>query len=161
MGEILNPREILEIAVSVEENGEQLYLGLEKKARKEEVKQMWCFLKEQEKVHRIVFMDLIEETDEIAAEFGSGDYHAYLKVIAADYIITRDLMEKKRDAVFNSDLEAVEFAISMEKESILTYSALCRALKPQKQALVDKIIAEEQLHLVRLHAMRSALKKGA
>ncbi|HIE35700.1 MAG TPA: rubrerythrin family protein, partial [Candidatus Omnitrophica bacterium] len=51
---ILSPQEILKIAIEVEENGKKLYETLEGKAKDEEVKKVWKFLKEQEEEHRKV-----------------------------------------------------------------------------------------------------------
>jgi len=161
MGETLGPREILEIAVHVEEHGEHLYEAFEKKAENETLKLMWCFLKEQEILHRKIFSDMIQEALEKAFDYGTGEYSDYFNTVSDNYIFTQKLVEQKKHEFFSSDLEAVEFGIYIEKESILTYTALKDYLPIQQQAIVDKVIKEEQDHLVRLSKIRNGLKKGA
>jgi len=160
MGNILSPQEILKIAVEIEENGKNLYGKLENKAKDEKLKKMWKYLKEQEEVHRRTFQKMLDETgDYIVFESVSGEYEAYLRALASEYIITKELTEKKAKEGFGSDLEAVDFGIYVEKESILTYSALKKYVVAEKQSVLDKVIDEEQKHLVELVALRDFLKK--
>lgn len=160
MAELFNPREILEIAVAVEKNGKELYAALEEKTDNQSLRFMWCYLKEQEEDHRRIFQEMIDHFDDyIAYEFGTGEYSDYLKAIAANFIITPKLIQEKKDELFRSDKEAVKFGISVEKESILTYSALKEGIKLQKQASIDKVIEEEKEHFLRLSAIKYSLSK--
>jgi len=160
MADIFNARGILEIAVGVEENGESLYAVLERNSVQEPLRRLWCYLKEQEKSHCAAFQAMLDEFQEDdTREFSPGEYSAYFKAIAVNYIITLKLMELKKTELFATDLEAIEFGISIEKESILTYSALQEYLPSKQKKIVGRIIDEEKQHWVSLTQIRTALRK--
>lgn len=160
MANIFSPQEILRIAVKVEERGKRLYENLEKKATDRKVKELWAYLKEEEEVHRKIFQDMLNKVgDYIVAESNAGEYGAYIRAIASSYIFTQELIEEKLKSNFTSGLEAVDFGMHIEKESILTYSALREYITIDKQPTLDKVIAEEKEHLIKLIVLRGEIKK--
>ncbi|MFH1768476.1 MAG: ferritin family protein [Candidatus Omnitrophota bacterium] len=151
MENIFNPQEILKVAINVEKNGKKLYESLEGKAKDSKVGSMWKHLKEQEEAHCKVFEGMLDTIgDYIVDEFNPGEYDAYLRAIASEYVFTQDLIEKKTKEGFITDLAAVDFGINIEKTSIITYSALREYVLTVNQAVLDKVIAEERKHLVKL-----------
>ena len=153
-----SPQEILKIAVDVEENGKKLYAVLEEKAKDQRLKAVWKYLKEQEELHRATFQEMLDNIGSyITYEYSPGEYEAYLRSIAASYVFTRELMEKKVKELFADDLAAIEFGIYVEKESILTYSSLKQYVIETKQPVLDKVIDEEKKHLVQLTLLKDAL----
>ena len=162
MTERFSPQEILKIAIKVEENGKKLFAALEEKAKNEKVKDVWRYLKEQEEAHCQVFQDMLDNVgDYLVYEFSLGEYEAYIRAIASSYIFTTQLMERKAKEGFSSDQEAIDFGIEIEKESILTYTALRDYVQTSKQEVLDKVINEEKMHLVRLTDLKEFLNKGA
>ena len=154
-----SPQEILNIAIKVEENGKTLYGSLEKKAKHDDLKALWRYLKEQEEIHRKVFQEMLDNAgDYLVYEVNPGEYQAYLRAIASEYIFTQELVEKKIKEGFSSDIEALNFGIGIEKESILTYSALREYITIDKQSVLDKVIDEEKWHLAKLSALRDSFK---
>lgn len=160
MTNIFSPQEILKIAIRVEENGQKLYGALEKKTKDINVRGMWGYLKDQEELHRKIFQGMLENIgDFIVYEFSPGEYDAYIKAIASGYVFTEALIEKKATEGFASDLEAIDFGIYIEKESILTYSALRQYVLAEKHNVLDKVINEEKDHLVKLTFLKDKIKK--
>jgi rubrerythrin len=156
MANILSPQEILKIAIKVEEEGRNLYHILEKKAEDKQLKEMWQYLKEQEEEHRAIFQEMLDKSAEyIVYEFSPGEYEAYLSAVASSYVFTQELMKQKTKELFASDLEAIDFGIYVEKESILTYSALKEYVLADKQPVLDKVISEEKKHLTQLISLRN------
>jgi len=155
-----NPQEIIKIAINIEESGKKLYQALESKAKDRKLKIICKYLKEQEEIHRQTFEKMLDNIGEyIVHEFSSGEYEAYLKAIATEYIFTQELIEAKVKEGFYSDLEAVEFGIFVEKESILTYSALREYVLTGNQAVLDRVIDQERKHLIELVALKDFFKK--
>ncbi|MFH1063350.1 MAG: ferritin family protein [Candidatus Omnitrophota bacterium] len=155
-----SPQEILKIAIKVELNGQQLYSCLESDSEDIKIKQIWNFLKQQEIVHRQIFEDMLAKDGSlIVHEFGTGEYDAYMKAIASEYIITLKIIEEKLKTKFASDLAAVDFALSIEKESVLVYTALKNYVTEDKQHILDKIIDEEKKHIVQLIKLKRLVKK--
>ena len=160
MRNTFNPQEIVKIAINIEENGKKLYAALEGKARDRKLKIMCKYLKEQEEIHHQIFQEMLDNIGEyIVHEFSPGDYEAYLRAIAIEYIFTQEIIRGKVKEGFKSDFEAVEFGIFVEKESILTYSALREYMLAGKQEVLDKVIDEERKHLVDLIVLKDFLKK--
>ncbi len=158
MEKIFSPAEIIRIAVNVETNGQKLYARLEEKTANEQVKNIWRYLKDQEKRHREIFQRMLEAVDTyIVNDYSPGEYSAYLRALAAEYIITQERIEQKTKELFASDIEAVNFGIFIEKESILAYTALRDYVKPQQQKHIDNVIAEEKKHLANLCSIKRNL----
>jgi len=161
MANILSPQEILRIAVKVEERGENLYAALEAKSTDDKLKKIWKYLKEQEENHRQIFQNMLEKVgDYIVYEFSPGEYEAYLKAISSQYIFTQELIDKKTKELFTSDEEAIDFAIGVEKDSILTYTTLRGYVLSEKQPVLDKVIDEEKRHFAQLVSFKAELKEG-
>jgi len=57
-----------------------------------------------------------------------------------------------------SAIEAVEFAMGMEKDAILYYSAILQSVAPEDKEAIAAIVKYEQLHLEELNALRDELK---
>ena len=163
MSEKYNHCELLEIAADIEETGKKLYTQLMDKTSDEELKAVWCFLAQKEEEHKKIFSDMLASAQECTIfEYAQDDYSLYLKAVSENYVFTARLIEEKKDEIFASSLKAVEFAISMEKESILTYSALKEVLDQERRPVMDKVIAEEQKHWVELEKVKKTLvNKGA
>jgi rubrerythrin len=161
MENVFSPQDILHVAVQVENKGASLYGVLEGKARVEKVKEVWAYLKKQEQLHAEIFQKMLDNIgDYFIYETGQREYSAYFKAIASEYIITQSLVEGQIERPPSSDREAIDFGIYVEKESILTYSALKDYVQPGRQADIDKVIREEKKHLVELTLMKIMLEKG-
>lgn len=161
MSDAFSPCEVLKIAVGIEENGCKFYGSLQEKAQDKKVKDMWAYLKGQEVGHKKVFQDMIDERRSCSVqEFVPGEYESYLRAISSEYVFTPGVIEQKIQESFASDLEAIEFGIQMEKDSILTYSAFREVLTAKEQDALDKVIAQEREHLIKFTELKTCLKKG-
>lgn len=158
MENMFHPSEIVRIAVNVERNGQTLFGLLEEKATDRKIKDMWQYLKEQEIHHQKIFADILSNTENyFVDEYSPGEYGAFLQAIASEYIVTQELIEQKTKELFKSDLEAIDFGIFIEKESIITYSVLRDYVRGEYQSTIDKVIDEEKKHLVNLCKIKQTL----
>lgn len=154
-----NPREVVQVAIDVEHNGEHFYGAMARETNNKEMKGLLMFLKEQETKHAVTFQKILEGIDEfiLTETDAGGDYDAYFRAVASLYIFTPQVIKEKIEKGFSSDMEVVAFAMQIEKDSILTYLALRKYIVPQKQSVIDAVIHEEEMHLVRLTAMRDEM----
>lgn len=160
MNQEYNLGEILKIAVEVEKNGKDLYGVLALESQNEQIEKIWLYLKQQEAEHEKFFQSMLDaQSDYLISEFSSGDHQAYIRAIASEYIFTEDLIKKHIKKKFESDIEAIEFGISIEKISILTYSGLREYIKKDKQPALDKVIQEEKKHLTQLKQLRRSVSQ--
>ena len=154
-----SPQEILKVAVLVEEKGKKLYGLLEERTENSKLKAVWKYLKEQEILHQEIFQDMLDNSgDYIVDDFSTGEYDAYMKAIAMDYIMTPELIDSKIKESPKSDLDAVDFGIFVEKQSIITYNAFRDFIQNDKQHVLDNVIEEEKKHFVRLVNLRDMVK---
>jgi len=61
-----SPREILDIAVKVEKNGQRFYGTQERNADEIKLKETWRYLKEQEIEHESVFSEMLKKIRRIS-----------------------------------------------------------------------------------------------
>lgn len=159
MDKSFSPQEIIGVAINVEKNGKDLYERLEFQERDNKLKNIWAYLKEQEEVHRKDFQKMLDHLkDYVLYEFNSGEYEAYLRAISSLYIFTNERIKEKLQEGFKSELESIDFALGVEKESIITYSELKPYILLERQPVLDKIIDEEKKHLVQLVSIRNNLR---
>ncbi|MCF7869917.1 MAG: ferritin family protein [Candidatus Omnitrophica bacterium] len=155
-----DPQEILKISIKVEEAGAKLYDKLSEQTDNKEVKKVWDYLKRQEVEHKKIFSDILNKAgDYIVYELNSGEYDNYIRAIAAEYIFSPQLIEEKLKQDFKDDLEAVNFGISIEKESILVYSSFKEYMKVERRELIDEVINQEKKHYTDLVNLKQTLKK--
>ena len=155
-----SPQEILKVAVLVEEKGKNLFEILEERTENSKLKAAWKYLKEQESLHKETFQNMLNNIgDFIVDDFSTGEYDAYMKAIAMDYILTPELIDSKVKETPGSDLDAVDFGIFIEKQSILTYNALRDFIQNDKQNVLEQIIEEEKKHFIKLVSLRDMIKE--
>ncbi|MCK5706429.1 MAG: ferritin family protein [Candidatus Aureabacteria bacterium] len=158
MEKVFSPQEILKIAIDVENNGITLYSSLAEKATDDKLKKMWTFLKEEEVKHAKFFQEMLDNAgDYIEDAFGNDEYEKYILAVASQYIFIKELMDEKISIGFKSDLEAVQFGIDVEKETILTYSAFKEYVKDSRKTVLDKVIDEEKKHFIALVSLKKSL----
>jgi len=146
-----NVAEILQIAIRIEENGEEFYRLMAQKLRKQDIKDTFNALAEAEIKHREVFENMLNLADRFEPpESYPGEYYAYLKAYADGYIFTKkkkgQLMAKK----IKTAKEALKFALGVEIDSILYYLEVRKLVPEGQKKVIDTIIEEEKRHYLRL-----------
>ncbi len=155
-----DPQEILKISIKVEEAGAKLYSQLAEKTDNPAVKEVWNYLKNQEIEHKKIFSQILAKAgDYIVYDLNPGEYDNYIRAIAAEYIFSPQIIEEKLSQGFKDDLEAVNFGISIEKESILVYTSFKEYLKTERKELIDQVINQEKKHYTDLVNLKKTLKK--
>ncbi|MCM8812400.1 MAG: hypothetical protein NC924_00500 [Candidatus Omnitrophica bacterium] len=156
----ISPAELLKIAVDVEHNGEQLYAALEHRAMDERVRSIWHFLRAEEVRHREIFEEILDNlTEYVVVDNSPQEWELYMQAIAAEFIVTPQLIAQKIKEHFPTEIAAVEFGIALEKDSILAYGALRDRIVNAQQPVIDRIIREEKKHLVKLCQLKSYFNK--
>ncbi|MCF7916643.1 MAG: ferritin family protein [Candidatus Omnitrophica bacterium] len=155
-----DPQEVLRMSIKVEEAGAKLYSKLSEETDNPEVKKIWDYLKKQEIEHKKIFSQILAKAgDYIVYELNPGEYDNYIRAISSEYIFSSQLIEEKLRQDFKDDLEAVNFGISIEKESILVYTSFKEYMKADKKELIDQVIEQEKKHYTDLVDLKKSLKK--
>ncbi|MCK4847383.1 MAG: hypothetical protein KAS88_06870, partial [Deltaproteobacteria bacterium] len=77
----------------------------------------------------------------------------YIKSLADAEVFTSKEKGKDYGKIAGDEKAALEHSINMEKESILFYYELLKAIREKDKALMNEIIDEEKIHLRKLTEM--------
>ncbi|MCP4220601.1 MAG: ferritin family protein [bacterium] len=149
------PTEALEFAIRIEENGEHFYRKLAEKVEEKEVKDLFIYLANEEVAHKSTYADMLKDIENYQPEENyPEEYFAYLRAYVEKVIFFPERLEKELKRIRDKD-DAIDFAIRIELENILYFEELKKLVKSPKRQMIDKIIAEEQSHFLKLSGMKS------
>ena len=154
-------REILEMALRIEENGMRFYSDASKASKNKDVKELFRRLAEEEAHHIKVFTEMkkLMPGDTVAEGFDPYITEAslYLRAIADTEVFT----EPGKGAGFAKEVgdekEVLNLAIDMEKDSILFYYEFLKIVRDKDRAILDALIEQEKSHLSKLSSLRERL----
>lgn len=157
-GTFFSGEEVLGVALKIEENGVAFYEALSSKARRPELKALYDWLLGQEKAHHRVFSKMAQFVGKsFLIENYPGEQSAYMKALADSVVFELGEVEAL-SARINNDSEALETALGFEKDSIVFYSEILELVRQEDKTAVQKVIAEEKSHMVRLNEMERLLR---
>ena len=159
-----NAREILDMAVKIEENGLKFYTDAAKASKSKEIKELFTHLASDEKKHVKVFSDLIklvpkDELSDAANDPYSEEARMYLNSLANTEVFTAPDAGKAMGKVMQSGLSVLEYAIGMEKDAILFYYELNSMVREKDRPVLDNLIAQEKNNLKKLTKLLDRLYK--
>ncbi|MCL0098440.1 hypothetical protein M1O16_01040 [Dehalococcoidia bacterium] len=123
-----------------------------------EASELFRHLGEMERQYVQIFRDMPGEAGKYQpSESDTEEYAAYLKALVDSAVFTDDLITSGMAANADSDIEALQLAIGAEKDAILFYYLMRDIMPPRTHPVVNKIIAEEKLHLRQLSEAKKRL----
>ena len=152
---MFNVSEVFQFAIRIEENGERFYRRVAEKIDDENIKRIFKYLADEEGRHKEYFESIKSRFDRQeyqTPESYSGEYEAYLKAFVDTRIFD---LEKQEEEMLKIDslLQAIEFALQRELDSILYYQELKGLVPAHQQGLIDTIIEEERKHFLELREL--------
>ena len=158
MGNMFAGSEIVELAIQVEMNGRDFYNAAAGRAKLDKPKELFKFLAKEEEKHIMTFEKLLDKVEKYSpAEVYSDEYVAYMNALASEHIFTDKNRGAEAAGKAGTDLEAVEMGIKFEKDSIVFYEGMRRMVPDHEREIVDEIVRQEQVHLVKLSEIKSVL----
>ena len=150
--------ELIDIAIGIERRGIAFYDIMTRSTDSAAARDIFQYLAEMERQHIQVFQGMLDETDKYRlTDTHTGEYAAYLQTLVDNAVFTDDMVTSEMATQADSDLEAMELAISAEKDSILFYYEMKELMPQRAQPAVAKIIAEEKTHLRQLSEIKKKL----
>lgn len=147
-------RDLVEMAIQIEIGGEKFYRNAAD--RNHVLRDTFLFLAEEERRHANIFQSLIGSQLE---EPGIDVEEAipYIRAII-DSGVLRYLSERAEfSEKIGSVSEALEFALGLEKESLLFYYQLLERIGVKRKSTVEKIIGEEKKHIEKIMSLRQSI----
>lgn len=158
MGNMLSGSEIVAIGIQIEKNGRDFYDALVKQAKNKKAGEKFEYLKGEEEKHIKVFQEILEKLPGYEqAESYPGEYVAYMNDLAGNYIFTKKDRGIAAAKNAKTDLEAVEFGIGFEKDSIIFYEGMKKIMPEYDIKVVEELIRQEQTHLRQLFDLKNSL----
>ncbi len=152
---MFSEREILEIAVRMEKNGENEYRKAAREVSDGALIESLQWMAAEEREHADFFSDLLGQLEaRTKSPFGEEMDAGFLK----DLIGGSSLSLKTVDfAQVESLEELLEIFIGFEEDSILFYQMITPMIDDSEtRAQVERIVSEEQAHIKRLKALAQA-----
>jgi rubrerythrin len=153
--------ELINIAISIERRGIAFYDVMAKSVENERLRDIFQYLVDMEHQHLHTFQDMLAETEELKLpEAFTGEHAAYLEALVDSAVFTDDDITSGTVTRVESDIEAVDAAIGLEKDSILFYCQMKDLAPLPVQKVLDTIIDEEKTHLRDLSQIKKQLIKS-
>ncbi|HLD82591.1 MAG TPA: ferritin family protein [Candidatus Omnitrophota bacterium] len=148
MGNIFAGSEIVEIGIQIEKNGRDFYNTLEKKSKNQRASEMFKYLAGEEEKHIKIFQEILDKTEKYEPiGLYADEYFAYMNALASEYVFTKENKGEEIAKTMKSDKEAVNMGIGFEKDSIIFYEGMKKAVPEYDLKIVDELIMQEQRHL--------------
>ncbi|MFA5090537.1 MAG: ferritin family protein [Candidatus Omnitrophota bacterium] len=158
MGNIFSGSEIVELGIQIEKNGQDFYSALADKTNEEKGRQLFRYLALEEEKHITVFKGILAGLGAYEPQgLDADEYFAYMKELASGCIFTvKDKGKEIASKVQNED-EAIGLGIGFEKDSIVFYEGMKKAVPEYDHKVLDELIAQEQEHLRQLQGLKGML----
>jgi rubrerythrin len=140
-------QEIVEIAVRIEENGNEFYnAAAEMISESDDIRGLFFDLAEKEIMHISVFQKLAEKFDQDSFDFESQDASDYINHLAESHIFGKPDTGKALAQTIKTPREGLEIAYKFENDSVAFYTELLKFTRSDSKKLVQQIIDEEKEH---------------
>ena len=156
-----SPKEVVDMAVEIEETGYHFYSECAKKFDSKNLKTLFEFLAEEELRHKDIFETLFKEV-KIAEGVFTDEYYQYLNIISGQRIFKDSKAPSLALQGVESSQDALSMALLAEKDSILFYYELMdmQGSDPEMVSILKKIINEERKHIILLMDTRDKLPRS-
>ncbi len=140
-------QEIVEIAVRIEENGNEFYTtAAETITGSNDIKGLFTDLAEKEILHIAIFEKLARGFDAESFDFGNQDAADYIDHLAESHIFGKPDSGRTLALALKTPKEALEAAYKFENDSVDFYTELLKYTRSDSKKLVQEIIEEEMEH---------------
>ena len=146
--------EIIEMAVNIEKQGYTFYNNILKRVDlSDDLKKLITKLRDEEKLHEQIFLELRNKIDEFEIKGKSSweDAKSYIQSMVDTHIFNDPENAINLAASAKDFRELVNHAIQFEKDTLLFFYVFKQHVESEKAgAAIDKIIDEEACHVRKL-----------
>ena len=162
MSIVFSTAELISIAIGIEKKGIAFYDIMARTTDDAATRDIFQQLAHMERTHIQIFQDMGGASGKNQpAEAASEEYKAYLQALIDSAIFSDEMISSEMVTQADSTIKALELSISAEKDSILFYYEMRDIMPRSTLAMIEKIIAEEKLHLRQLSAVKKRFTETA
>ncbi len=151
-------KELIDIAIGIEETGFYFYSTFKNKLKDEAFKQIFQFLADEELRHKDIFAGMLKELKENDGLF-TEEYYSYLKAIGSTRVFANKDHIDTIAPTLHQPLDIIKIAMEAERDSIIWYSELKEVYRNDNKAkdLLERLINEERKHVLTLLDLKEKL----
>ncbi|MCX8015111.1 MAG: ferritin family protein [candidate division WOR-3 bacterium] len=151
-----SPIEVIEMAMKIEERGNEFYLSAGKKVKSKPLKELFVFLANEELKHHKTFKGLYNLINQEAQSlpYNWDEASRYLQAITDSKFFLSESAPMSYLARVKTAESLLKYAIEFEKATLLFYYEIKNLVKDEHRPLVDKIISQEKQHIEKLSVMK-------
>ena len=158
MAKIFAGSEVVELGIQIEKNGKDFYEILAKRMNLKEIQDVFVYLAGEEQKHIADFKGILKTVEDYQpVEAYPGEYFAYMKALASEYVFTKKDKGAEIANKIKSDKEALDMGIAFEKDSIVFYEGIKKAVPEYEHKVITKLISQEQNHLAKLYQLKNKI----
>lgn len=140
-------QEIIEIAVRIEENGNEFYTAAAKAIKQNnDIKGLLLDLADKELIHIAIFQKMAKKFEAENFEFNSDEVSDYINYLADQHIFGKAGAGAALAKTVSTPLEALEIALKFENDSVTFFTELEKRTQSDAKQLIRQIIEEEKEH---------------
>ncbi|MGO9612741.1 MAG: ferritin family protein [Dissulfurispiraceae bacterium] len=159
MGNLFDVREVLEFAVYIEQNGHEFYTETLKKFSDPKFVELFRYLAEEEIKHEQLFKKMADASGIFEPEETyEGEYKEYMQEFCKSHCLADRQTLKSKVANIHTFDDAIEMALSFEKDSVIFFSELKSVTGFDREGSVEKVINEELTHIRKLLLYKRKLR---
>ncbi len=153
MANIFNAQEVLDMGIEKEKKRRDFYDLVSKKFSDRAMKELFEKLRDWEDAHIYKFTEIrgaLEDSE--TQESYKGESEAYMNALIDD-MLYRQVSPKEFSRNINTEIMAIRYGISFEKDAILFFNELLDYMTPSHKDKVLELIGEEKKHILYLTEM--------
>ncbi|MBE0648811.1 MAG: ferritin family protein [Bacteroidales bacterium] len=140
-------KEIIEIAVRIEENGNEFYTAAAEAIKGDnDIKGLLLDLAEKELLHIAVFQKLEEQFEAETFEFNADEASDYISNLADQHVFGKAGAGAELAKTVHTPQEALAIAFKFENDSVEFYTEMEKRTGTNAKQLIRQIIEEEKEH---------------
>lgn len=156
--QVFDPSEIMEFAVTLEENGKTFYEHAVSITEDSRTKEMFKSLAQDEVDHKKTFKKMLSKiTDYEPIQNYPEEYFAYLESYVDNVIFSEEAFKNEIKDI-NDPMAALDFALQAEQDSIVYYQELKKFVSEKHHNVIEEIIDEERKHYTKIYNMKEELE---
>lgn len=159
MANIFAGSEIVELGIQIEKNGRDFYNTLANQSKSPPAKEAFKYLAGEEEKHIAVFQKILDSAHKYEpTESYPGEYFAYMSALASEHVFTQKDKGEEIAKSVKGDKEAIDMGIGFEKDSIIFYEGMKKAVQEHEYNAIEQLIVQEQSHLKQLFDLKKEAK---
>lgn len=153
--------EIVEMGINIEEMGEKFYTSYISETKNEKVKDLFRFLANEEVKHKQVFQQLLDslQKGEFVISYSDEEVDKYFNAVIDARVLGDEGYAIRLAKTAKNEIEAIGFAMSFEKDSIVFYYGFLDLVKEKTEEVIMKLINEEKKHLKLLYDIKTTMEE--